>query len=181
MEMDRRAALALMAAGVATARLHAAQQHLHALATKPQDYKLQFFTTAEHELLDTLAEMIIPADSHSPGAHEARVASYIDLVVASSPKQTQANWKSRLAAFDALARQEGKPFQALDAAQRASLLTRVAQNERDPKTPAEHFFLDVKHLTVSGYYTTEIGLLKELGYKGNEALPSFPGCQHKPQ
>ena len=180
MEMDRRAALVLLGAGVAAAQLEAAQAHLHALAAKPQDYKLQFFSTAEHDVIDAVAEMIIPADAHSPGAHDAKVASYIDLVVTFSPKQTQTEWKQRLAAFDALARQQGKSFPGLDAAQRTAVLNEVARNERNPSTPAEHFFLGVKHLTVSGYYTSEVGLLKELGYKGNEALASFRGCQHDP-
>lgn len=180
MEMDRRRALALLGAGVAAARLEAAQQHLHALAAKPQEYKLQFFSTAEHELIDAVAGMIIPADAHSPGAHEAKVAAYIDLVVTHSPAGTKTNWKSRLAAFDALARQRGKPFPALDAAGRAAVLNEVARNERQPSTLVEHFFVDVKHLTVSGYYSTEIGLRKELGYKGNEVLAGFPGCQHDP-
>lgn len=181
MDMDRRTALALLGAGVAATQLEAAQQHLHALAAKPQDYKLQFFTPAEHEVIDAVAEMILPADAHSPGAHDAKVAAYIDLVVAHSPAEVKANWKSRLAAFDALARQQhGQPFVALDGDRRAALVTQTARNEEHPSSPAEHFFAGVKSLTVASYYTTEIGLLKELGYKGNEVLASFPGCLHPP-
>lgn len=180
MDMDRRTALALLGVGVAAARLEAVQQHLHALAARPRNYKLQFFSAAEHDLIDLVAEMIIPADAHSPGAREARVAAYIDLIVANSPDETKTKWKSRLAAFDALASQQGKSFPALDGPQRAAVLNQVAQSERNPSTPAEHFFADVKHLTVSGYYSTEIGLRNELGYKGNEVLASFPGCQHDP-
>ncbi len=170
MEMDRRAALALLGAGVAATRLDAAQQHLHALAARPQEYKLQFFSPAEHDLVDAVAELILPADAHSPGAHEAKAASYADLIVSHSPAEVQAKWKSRLAAFRDLAQQQGT----------GAALAQAAANESNPLTPAEHFFVDVKRLTVSGYYTTEIGLLKELGYKGNEVLGRFPGCQHKP-
>ncbi len=170
MDIDRRTALSLLAAGVAASRLEAAQQHLHALAAKPEDYKLQFFTAAEHDLIDAVAELILPADAHSPGAHEARVAAYIDLVVAHSSAETRANWKARLAAFRDLAQKQGN----------RAALEQAARSERSPSTAAEHFFVDVKELTVSGYYTTEIGLLKELGYKGNEVLASFPGCRHDP-
>jgi hypothetical protein len=170
MEMDRRAALAMLGAGVAAGRLEAAQQHLHALAAKPEQYKLQFFSPAEHDLIDAVAELIIPADTHSPGAHDAKVAAYIDLVVSYSPADVKNKWRSRLAAFRDLAQRHGT----------LTALEQAATNERSPSTPAEHFFVDVKRLTVSGYYTTEIGLLKELGYKGNEVLGRFQGCQHKP-
>jgi hypothetical protein len=33
-------------------------------------------------------------------------------------------------------------------------------------------------MTIVGYYSSEIGLLQELHFKGNEALSSFPGCPH---
>ena len=32
-------------------------------------------------------------------------------------------------------------------------------------------------MTIDGYYTTETGLVQELGYKGNTYLSAFPGCQ----
>lgn len=178
MEIDRRTTLIWIGAGVTGAHLEAAQQHLHAFSKKPGEYKLQFFSPAEHETIDAVAGMIIPADAHSPGAQEARVAAYIDLVVAHNSRQAQTEWKSRLAAFDGLCRkQHGKPFPALDAAQRTAVLNHAARNEASPASDVDHFFVEMKHLTLTGYYTTEIGLLKDLGYRGNEVLGSFPGCQ----
>jgi Gluconate 2-dehydrogenase subunit 3 len=41
-----------------------------------------FFTKDEFALLDTLTEILIPTDEHSPGAHAAGVAAYIDRTVA---------------------------------------------------------------------------------------------------
>jgi hypothetical protein len=38
------------------------------------------------------------------------------------------------------------------------------------------FFRLVKNLTADGYYTSRVGLLQELGYKGNSAMLAFPGC-----
>jgi gluconate 2-dehydrogenase gamma chain len=38
------------------------------------------------------------------------------------------------------------------------------------------FFRLVKNLTADGYYTSRVGLVDELGYKGNTALPAFPSC-----
>jgi gluconate 2-dehydrogenase gamma chain len=38
------------------------------------------------------------------------------------------------------------------------------------------FFRLLKNLTADGYYTSRVGLLEELGYKGNTALLAFPSC-----
>jgi len=182
MEMDRRTALALLASGVVAGRLEAAQQHLHAVRARPGDYRLQFFSASEHELIDVAAEMILPADHHSPGAGQARVAHYIDLVVANSPERTKLFWKSRLAAFDNLARERhGQPFLKLSASSQAEVMNAIARQEANPVTEAEHFFVDMKRMAILGYYTSEIGLLQELEYKGNAALASFPGCTHGPR
>lgn len=48
-----------------------------------------------------------------------------------------------------------------------------------PVSPADvpvGFFRLLKNLTADGYYTSRVGLLDELGYKGNTALPQFPPC-----
>jgi gluconate 2-dehydrogenase gamma chain len=48
-----------------------------------------------------------------------------------------------------------------------------------PLSPADvpvRFFRLLKNLTADGYYTSRAGLVDELGYKGNAALPSFPSC-----
>ena len=33
-----------------------------------------------------------------------------------------------------------------------------------------------KRAAIHGYYTSEIGIHKELRYKGNQMLPEFVGC-----
>ena len=38
------------------------------------------------------------------------------------------------------------------------------------------FFRLLKNLTADGYYTSRVGLIDELGYKGNTALSQFPSC-----
>ena len=178
MSIDRRTALALLGCGVLSSRLNSAAQHLHGLKTGTKPYTLQFFTGAENQLLDTIAEMILPADEHSPGAHAAKVSLYIDLVVATSSLQVQQRWKSRLTAFDALARQRYQAsFLELDSAGRRQLLEEAAARELQPETPAEHFFTDMKRITVFAYYSSEIGLLRDLGYQGNMVMKEFPGCK----
>ncbi len=55
----------------------------------------------------------------------------------------------------------------------------VAAPAGSPMSPADvpvGFFRLLKNLTADGYYTSRVGLLDELGYKGNTALAQFPSC-----
>jgi hypothetical protein len=48
-----------------------------------------------------------------------------------------------------------------------------------PVSPADvpvGFFRLLKNLTADGYYTSRVGLVDELGYKGNTVLAEFPSC-----
>jgi hypothetical protein len=45
-----------------------------------------------------------------------------------------------------------------------------------PEDVPVRFFGLLKNLTADGYYTSRVGLLDELGYKGNTALARFPSC-----
>ena len=48
-----------------------------------------------------------------------------------------------------------------------------------PTSPADlpvRFFRLLKNLTADGYYTSRVGLVEELGYRGNAALAAFPSC-----
>src|SRR5436190_17223385 len=128
MDIDRRTTLALLAAGVLRANLASAQHQAHTLKTDAKAYKLQFFTSEENDLLDRVAEMILPADDQSPGAHEAKVSLYIDLVVANSPEATKREWKERLSAF-------GGEFGKLAQPEQAAMLNRLAAAENNPGSP----------------------------------------------
>ena len=169
MDIDRRTTLALLGAGVLRANLALAQHQAHALSADVKAYKLQFFTVQENDLLDRVAEMILPTDDRSPGAHDAKVSLYIDLVVANSPESTKRQWKERLGAF-------ARAFEKLAEPEQAAMLNRLAAAEKNPGSAAEHFFANMKSATLFGYYTSRIGLLNELGYMGKAVLSGFPGC-----
>ena len=162
--LDRRQALVLLASGVLPERLAIAQHQHQAAATVAKPYHLQFFTPAQHRLLDELAETILPADDHSPGARAARVADFIDLVAANSAADAQERWRKQVDAFAATG------FGTAAAAERAAILNRAAAGH-DP------FFSSMREITLRAYYTSEIGLRQELGYRGPEVLPAFPGCK----
>ncbi|PYO95153.1 MAG: hypothetical protein DMD60_13715 [Gemmatimonadetes bacterium] len=129
----------------------------------------KFLTPADFATLDELAELIIPADDHAPGARAAGVAGYIDGRLAESLEPDwQARWRSGLQAVEGLSRElHGKPLLEATPEQRVAVLARMAAGESDPKTPAEHFFRELKGWTVRGYYTSKIGIHLDQEYKGN--------------
>ncbi len=177
--MERRTALKLIAAGVAAEPLEAAQHHLVQIAQTPSAYKLQFFSREQDKLLDRLSEIIIPADDHSPGAHEAKVSQFIDLMVANSNPSVREQWVGGLTAVEGEAQARfQKPFLQLTAGEQDQIVAKMAAGEGHPSTELERFFVRLKNMTIDGYYTSAIGIHKELEYKGNTALAEFPGCTH---
>src|SRR5947208_379934 len=128
----------------------------------------KFFTGPEFALLEELSDLIIPTDAHSPGARAAGVAAYIDFRLSESLEPEQTKWRSGLAAVDLLSKElHGQAFLQGSADQRVAVLTRMAAGEQNPKTPAEHFFQELKRSTVRAYYTSKIGIHADQRYKGN--------------
>ena len=136
-----------------------------------------FLTDAELALLDELSEMIIPTDAHSPGARAANVAAFINarLAEAWDPKD-RTEWRNGLALVDHVSQEMHKlPFMKASPEQRLGVLTRMAQNESDPKKPEEKFFKELKSRVVFAYYTSEIGIKQDMEYKGNTYQNEFAG------
>lgn len=177
--MKRRSAMQLIVLGSAAAPPADGQHAGHNTPAAAGAAKLKFFTPEQNALVDQLAEMIIPADAHSPGAHEARVSEFIDELLAGSPPGLQRQWTSGVAAVNAeAARCHGRPFLQCTAPQREAILKEMADGEESPKTELHRFFIALKRQTISGYYTSSIGLLKDLQYKGIVPIAAYPPCDH---
>jgi hypothetical protein len=176
---------------------------------------LKVFTPAQYATVESLVEAIIPTDERSPGAKEARVADYLDLLLSEADVSVRQGWLGGLAALDAEATKRfSRPFVKLDATQLDAIMADMSRYEtakprekvadpaldvprnEEPKppqvdtllgdvgrhagssrTPLETFFYNTKQATIHGYYTSEIGIHKELRYKGNKVLLEFVGCQ----
>jgi hypothetical protein len=133
---------------------------------------------AQFATLEALVDAIIPADERSPGAREARVADYVDLLLGETGDPQKQQWIDGLASLDAeAAARFSQPFARLSAPDAEMLLTDISRNELSPQTPLEKFFVTTKNATIHGYYTSEVGIHKELRYQGNQPLPEFVGCQ----
>ena len=129
----------------------------------------KFFSPDEYALVDELTELIIPADEKSGGARAAKVAEYIDAVLTEAFDQSERDrWRRGLARVNAIAEEmHGSPFLQCAPAQRIAVLTRMAVNEAEPKTPEELFFGQLKSSTIRGYYTSKVGIHDDIGYLGN--------------
>jgi hypothetical protein len=140
---------------------------------------LKFFTAAQHRTVDVLSELIIPADERSGGASAAKVADFIDLLLTGTSDVEQSAWRDGLAALDAMAKQRnGRSFAESTPEQQTAILTEISRNETNPQTPLEGLFTYAKERTIQGYYTSEIGIHKELTYKGQKFQKEFVGCDH---
>jgi hypothetical protein len=163
MNIDRRELFRIIGAGLAGGP--ALAQHNHGGAAAGPDiasYKPRALSEAQYKALDMLCELLLPADEDGPGAHEAGVAFYLDTVLHYGPEARRAEWR---AALDSAA---ASPEQAI---------ARWAENEKHTKTEGEKFFVAFKSAAITAFYMSEAGK-KSLGYKGDTAVASFPGCTH---
>jgi gluconate 2-dehydrogenase gamma chain len=160
-----------------------ADTHTHVsyepFAPQSQTTPQPFLSQSEMRTVAELAERIIPTDDSSPGAKEARVPDFIALIVSASPEPVRITWREGLAAVNSRSkRMFSRDFADATEAEQIELLAIISRNERNPQTVEERFFRTVKIATVDGYYTSEIGIRRELGYKGNVVLREFTGCTH---
>ena len=133
-----------------------------------ENYTFAFFTPQEAELAAQLMEIVIPTDENSPGARQARVAEFADLMLSTGPEDERKRWRLGLHLFQLEAEQG-----SLEAAFREA-----ASHEDAPSSEPDHFFIALKHMTINGYYTSEIGIHQDLKYQGNGHLRASPRCDH---
>ena len=190
--IDRRAALKQIAVGgavIATvpmlegAALAALHDHGHAaapVAVAAEPWKPLFFNAHQNETVVVLSELIIPA-TDTPGAKAAQVNEFIDLMLSEEDDANKRAFLRGLAWVDRKANELfGANFKDATAEQQNALLVTLSsgKNTALEDQVGTEFFNTMKTYTINGYYTSEIGLIKELGYKGNTYLDEFPGCTH---
>ena len=144
-------------------------------------WKPKVFSPAQNELVITLTELIIP-QTDTPGAKAAKVNEYIDMVLADAAAADREKFLEGLAWIDARSQDRFRaPFVNAPPAQQVELLTAIstaAAPGPDDARGAE-FFQALKGLTVTGFYTSEPGLLQDIGDDGQVFFTEFKGCDHK--
>jgi len=173
--------LALNAAGSNLDGSMAKMDHLPNSDAEP--YAPRFFKPDEFKTVETLTELIIPTDD-TPGAKEAQVARYIDFVVSAAAEfepSLQLQWTQGFQLLDSLSREKyQRTFREISTDDQEALLMAMSLPEREPGKTHEgfEFYRLVKGMTVEGFYTSRVGLVDVLGYKGLAFLTEFPGCTH---
>lgn len=177
--MERRQVFRIIASGAASATLAAGQHQRHA-SFSAAGYQPRFFSPSDYEVIDRLADIIIPSDAQSPGAHAAGVAFYIDTMLHYAEPALQQRWRGGLSAVKDLARAKfGKDFLSCSRDEQEQIVGGIAAAEMSPASEAEKFFVALKRMTIDGYHLSDVGMRQYLGYQGNTAISEFPGCRHE--
>lgn len=127
-----------------------------------------FFTKHEMATITILADIIIPRDSKSGNASDAKVPAFIEFIVKDIPSN-QLPMRGGLKWLDVESlKRFSKVFIEITPKQRIEIVDDIAYPDkaRSEMKPGVNFFNRMRGLTVSGFYTTEIGV-KDIGYVGN--------------
>jgi hypothetical protein len=162
--------------------LHAASGQ-HASGFQPEespllkDYQPKFFDADDFDALQAFTAILIPADD-TPGAREARCAHFIDFVLQASTQyapDTGRQWREAMRSLE----QAG--FHAAEAAGRAAIVEAISRPERDRRAthPAYAAYRLIKQQNTFAFYTSRVGMIECLEYKGNAFNASFPACEHQ--
>ncbi len=144
------------------------------------------FSDTDVAFLDEVAETILP-ETKTPGAKAAKVGAFMALMVTDAYEPAdQKIFRDGMQQLDAACRtKHNTAFMTATPEQRLALLEEV---DREQKTymdsraegaPA-HYFRMMKELTLTGYFTSEIGYTKAMRYvetpgRFDPCLPYTPG------
>jgi Gluconate 2-dehydrogenase subunit 3 len=128
---------------------------------------LRILDPHQHQTVTAVAELIIP-ETDTPGARAARVPEFIDLIVAEwYTVEERARFLDGLADLDRRSQMmSGRIFLDARPAEQEKTLSELeaewlAFRVQAPK-PDDHFFRQIKYLTLYGYYTSKVGVEREL-------------------
>ncbi|PYQ02388.1 MAG: transcriptional initiation protein Tat [Acidobacteria bacterium] len=195
MTLDRRQALRTLAFGsigavaapawaetlAEIARGHADHAHTAvAAAAEAAPWAPKVFDAHQNDTVVVLSELIIP-QTDTPGAKAAKVNEFVDLVLDDASESDRKQFLKGLAWMDARSQELfGTDFVSAAPEQQTALLTILAspKNKAFEDQVGIDFFNAIKGLTITGYYTSEIGMKQELGDDGQLFFLEYPGCTH---
>jgi Gluconate 2-dehydrogenase subunit 3 len=137
-------------------------------------------TAAQRRLAAALADVIIPADPHSPSASAVGIVDFIDEWVSApypAGRRDRPTVLDGLVWLDAEATGRfGRRFPELSSEEQHAICDEICDESRatPQRRDAAHFFAVFRNLTAGGFYSTPVGR-NDLGYVGNVAQASFEG------
>ena len=151
-----------------------------AVAAEAAPWAPKVFDAHQNDTVVVLSELIIP-QTDTPGAKAAKVNEFVDLVLDDASESDRKQFLKGLAWMDARSQELfGTDFVSAAPEQQTALLTILAspKNKAFEDQVGIDFFNAIKGLTITGYYTSEIGMKQELGDDGQLFFLEFPGCTH---
>ena len=127
-----------------------------------------------------LVDYIIPRDSRSGSATDARVPEFMDWLLADSEatESSKVSMRGGLAWLNQESRKRfGRAFALATDAQRRQILDDIAWPAKAPASLSQGvaFFNRMRDFTASGFFSSAIGW-KDLQYIGNVSNPGWNGC-----
>ena len=151
-------------------------QHHHTPPEQPTEAR--FFGKDDFAAISRITDLIIPP-TDTPGAVGAGVPAFIDLMIARNTDQQLVTADGLRWLDSESKRLGGTRFVDLNEGQQLSILQPLSDAfDANPNNRARNvqFFSLIKSLTADGYYTSRIGLIEELKYRGDKVLSSYPEC-----
>ena len=128
----------------------------------------EFLNDHELETIAVLVDIILPSNANFGSATDAGVVDFIDFIVKDMPNH-QLPIRGGIAWLDIHSNKlHNKVFKDLTIDQQKAICDTIAYpGKTAPELMVgERFFTRMRNLTMTGYFTSEIGI-KDLGYQGN--------------
>jgi hypothetical protein len=130
--------------------------------------KQKFFNEHEMQTVRVLSDIIIPADSRSGSASQAKVPEFIEFMMKDEPSN-QIPMRGGLRWLDNQCRKRyQKTFVQCTKTQQIEMVDEIAYPEQAKPEMSQGvaFFNRMRNLTATGFFTSQMGI-KDLGYMGN--------------
>ena len=128
------------------------------------------FTVDELTTIAVLCDIILPATDEAGSATDADVPAFIDFMVKDIPKMALPMKGGLMWINRESLKRYNLEFKDLSNDQQITIVDDIAYPDRakDEMRPGVLFFNRMRNMTLTGYYTTAMGI-RDLGYQGNQA------------
>lgn len=144
-------------------------------AEKAHDEKVKaeiFLNEGELSTIATLCDIILPATSTAGSATDAKVPEFIEFIVKDLPYHQLPMRGGLMWLNGESTKRFNKAFVDCINAEQIKIVDDIAypdpNNEKPDMAPGRAFFNRMRNLTMTGYYTSKMGI-DDLGYVGNRA------------
>lgn len=181
LRISRRQVLGMAAGAAATAALPMRWSAAQEAAIGTAEWKPLFLTADQVRTVGLIAEAIIPR-TDTPGALDAHVPEFMDLLLSVDNDRNKTKFAEGLAWMDARSTAlHGAAYAVITDEQRLEILKSISDDNKKVEQDVRdgwRFFKDVKRRVIEAYYTSREGLVEELGRPETSMHKPYVGCKH---